>query len=62
MREGEGQRATSVRKFSRQGTQPAKRGGEGCLYARPQSRFDAIAAPSTIAPSFLNEMSGSILP
>ena len=31
-------------------------------YARPHSRFEAIAAPSAIARNFLNEMSGSSLP
>jgi len=32
------------------------------FYACPQRRFDAIAAPSTMAPSFLKAISGSILP
>ena len=32
------------------------------VYPCPQSGLVAIAAPSTIAPSFLNEMSGSSLP
>ena len=32
------------------------------IYARPHSRFEAIAAPSAMARSFLNEMSGSSLP
>ena len=31
-------------------------------YARPHSRFEAIAAPSAMARNFLNEMSGSSLP